>query len=159
MGKGRSAAKKSHRGAEGIAASNTNNGGAFSAFDFKDDDFLVEVKDRKAIAKYAKSPSKKPVHRRKSVDKYAFLQCCKSKTRLIIERTIIGDISSNDCYEPCYFAWGVGWVVGFVHCCASVSRWYYWTRDFLGLGNLFFILRSFDFWTTFLCPNNEDTKG
>lgn len=77
MGKRRTAAKKSHGGAEGTAATSTNTGGALAAFDFNDDDKRVEDEERKAMAKYGKIPSKKRARRPKSLEKYHFLECCK----------------------------------------------------------------------------------
>ncbi|KAL8541828.1 hypothetical protein ACS0TY_002907 [Phlomoides rotata] len=79
MGKRKSTRKKSSGG----VVTNSNNyccvGGSgskndkYAAFDFTEDD--VEIESRKALAKFgAKSPSGKPVHHRKSVDKYTFLQ-------------------------------------------------------------------------------------
>ncbi|KAH6793441.1 hypothetical protein C2S52_003918 [Perilla frutescens var. hirtella] len=82
MGKRRNADKKSYGGAEGSAASVMNCGGGggndskFSAFEFNEDDLQVEAEAGKTLAKFrAKSPSKKSVHRRKSINKYDFLEC------------------------------------------------------------------------------------
>lgn len=112
MGKRRNADKKSYG-----ATSSINYGGGgisnskFSAFEFNDEDTRVENESRKAVAKFgAKSPSKKPVHSRKSIDKYDFLECCKSITRAIIAITLFLDATVlNDCWMTlniCYFVWG-----------------------------------------------------
>ena len=74
-----------------------NNGGGrsnnnmFSAFDFcNDEELQVEAHAREAVAKFGiQSPSKKSVRRRKSIDKYDFLMCCKSKTRAITFKNLI----------------------------------------------------------------------
>ncbi|XP_057812506.1 probable ubiquitin-like-specific protease 2B [Salvia miltiorrhiza] len=84
MGKRRNAGKKS----DGGAASSINDGGGrssnniFSVFEFTSDDLLAEDKSAKICTKFgAKSPSSKPVRRRKSVDKYDFLKCFAQGTK------------------------------------------------------------------------------
>lgn len=88
-GKRKSTRKKSSARAEGGATRSSNyccvgGGGSgskndkFAAFDFTDDDDRVEIESRKTLAKFErKSPSRKPVHNRQSVDKYTFLESCK----------------------------------------------------------------------------------
>lgn len=117
MGKRRNADKKATTSINHAGGGSSNS--KFSAFEFNDEDTRVEDESRKAVAKFgAKSP-------RKPVDKYDFLECCKSITRAIIAITLFLDANVlNDCWMTlniCYFVWG---------CCVqtrALDEWLGWS--------------------------------
>ncbi|KAL2254469.1 UNVERIFIED_CONTAM: hypothetical protein Sindi_0241600 [Sesamum indicum] len=95
MGKRRNAKYKSVTAGEVSSTGATYGGGSskddkFSVFEFADDDLRVETESRKTLAKFGtRSPSKKPAHHHQSVDKYFFLEYCKSvPARIIVFGTL-----------------------------------------------------------------------
>ncbi|KAK4401823.1 putative ubiquitin-like-specific protease 2A [Sesamum angolense] len=95
MGKRRNAKYKSSTAGEVNSTGASYGGGSskddkFSVFEFADDDLRVETESRKTLAKFGtRSPSKKPAHHHQLVDKYLFLEYCKSvPARIIVFGTL-----------------------------------------------------------------------
>lgn len=89
--KRRNAKDKTYTGRDANTTNTNSYGGGsrnndkYAVFDFADDELRVETESRKTLAKFGtKSPGKKPACDRKAVDKYVFLECCKSMPAITV---------------------------------------------------------------------------